>query len=250
MQKEIGCVMEAVDQMIRHAVWSAGAKGIVVGVSGGVDSAVAAAFAARAIGPEHVVGIALPSAVTRPEDLKDAAELCRALGIEHRVISIEPLMETYRREYPDLTATPYLTGNLMARTRMAILYAVANREGLMVCGTSNRTEYLLGYSTKHGDAAADIQPILHLYKTEVFAVAREMHLPQQIIEKAPSAGLWPGQTDEGELGATYAEMDAALQALEKKGWKDPERGIEELVLKRVRASGHKRSAPPNLAGIR
>lgn len=250
MEKEIGCVMEAVDQMIRHAVWSAGAKGIVVGVSGGVDSAVAAAFAARAIGPEHVVGIALPTAVTRAEDRADAGELCRALGIEHRVISIEPLMETYRREYPDLTATPYLTGNLMARTRMAILYAVANREDLMVCGTSNRTEYLLGYSTKHGDAAADLQPILHLYKTEVFAVAREMRLPQQIIEKAPSAGLWPGQTDEGDLGATYAEMDAALQALEKKGWRDPGTDIEEMILQRVRASEHKRSAPPNLAGIR
>ncbi|WP_067048475.1 NAD+ synthase [Methanofollis ethanolicus] len=249
MEKEIGCVMEAVDQMIRHAVWSAGAKGIVVGVSGGVDSAVAAAFAARAIGPEHVVGIALPSAVTRAEDLADAAELCRFLGIEHRVISIEPVMEAYR-QYPDLTATPYLTGNLMARTRMAILYAVANREGLMVCGTSNRTEYLLGYSTKHGDAAADIQPILHLYKTEVFAVARAMHLPQQVVEKAPSAGLWPGQTDEGELGATYAEIDAALRALETKGWTDPETGTEELVLKRVRASEHKRSAPPNLAGTR
>jgi NAD+ synthase len=242
--------MEAVDQMIRHAVWSAGAKGIVVGVSGGVDSAVAAAFAARAIGPEHVVGIALPSAVTGTEDLADAAELCRFLGIEHRTISIEPLMEVYRKQYPDLTSTPYLIGNLMARTRMAVLYAVANRENLMVCGTSNRTEYLLGYSTKHGDAAADLQPILHLYKTEVFAVARAMHLPERIVEKAPSAGLWPGQTDEGDLGATYAEIDAALQGLEKKGWKDPETSIEEMILKRVRASEHKRSAPPNLAGIR
>lgn len=250
MEKEIGCVIEAVDQMIRHTVWSAGANGIVVGVSGGLDSGVAAAFAASAVGPEHVVGIALPSAVTGPEDLADAAELCRSLGIEHRLISIEPVMETYREHYSDLTATPYLVGNLMARTRMTILYAVANRENRLVCGTSNRTEYLLGYSTKHGDAAADIQPLLHLYKTGVFEVAKEMHLPHQIIEKTPSAGLWPGQTDEEELGATYAEIDAALQSLEKKGWKDPEPGIEEMVLKKVRASEHKRAAPPNLAGIR
>ncbi|TAJ45820.1 NAD+ synthase [Methanofollis fontis] len=244
MIERIGCVMEAVDGMIRHAVWSAGAAGIVVGVSGGIDSAVAAAFAARAIGPERVVGLTLPSAVTRQEDIEDAENLCRAIGIEYRNLSIEPVMEAYRG-YPGLTETPYLTGNLMARTRMAILYAVANREGRLVCGTSNRTEYLLGYCTKHGDAAADIQPILHLYKTEVFEVGREMGLPERILTRAPSAGLWAGQTDEAELGHSYPEIDSALQALEKNEWK-AETAVQERVLARVRASGHKRTPPPHL----
>ncbi|HDS62729.1 MAG TPA: NAD+ synthase [Methanofollis liminatans] len=248
MERAIGCEMEAVDQMIRHAVWSAGASGIVVGVSGGIDSAVAAAFAARAVGPERVVGVCLPSAVTVLEDLEDAQALCRSIGIEYRELSIEPVLQAYRG-YPGLTDTPYLAGNLMARTRMAILYAIANREGRLVCGTSNRTEYLLGYCTKHGDSAADIQPILHLYKTEIFAVGRAMGIVQRILEKPPSAGLWAGQTDEGELGLTYPEIDAALQSLERSGWKAGDE-VEERVLRRVRASEHKRSSPPHLLGTR
>ncbi len=186
MERAIGCKMEAVDQMIRHAVWSAGASGIVLGVSGGIDSAVAAAFSARAVGPERVVGVCLPSAVTRPEDLEDAQDLCRSIGIEYRELSIEPVIEAYRG-YPGLTETPYLAGNLMARTRMAILYAIANREGRLVCGTSNRTEYMLGYCTKHGDSAADIQPILHLYKTEVFAVGRALGIVPRISKNAFAA---------------------------------------------------------------
>jgi len=128
---------------------------------------------------------------------------------------------------------------------MAILYAIANREGRLVCGTSNRTEYMLGYCTKHGDSAADIQPILHLYKTEIFAVGRAMGIVQRILEKPPSAGLWAGQTDEGELGLTYPEIDAALQSLERSGWKAGNE-VEERVLRRVRASEHKRSSPPHL----
>ncbi|QSZ67664.1 NAD+ synthase [Methanofollis aquaemaris] len=248
MIEQIGCVMEAVDQMVRHAVWNAGADGIVVGISGGVDSAVAAGFAARAVGPERVVGIALPSAVTPPADLEDAGAVCRHLGIELREMSIEPVIEAYR-QYPGLTESKYVLGNLMARTRMTLLYAVANQENRLVCGTSNRTEYLVGYSTKHGDAAADIQPILHLYKTEVFEVAREMGLPARVVEKPPSAGLWTGQTDEKELGATYDEIDAALRSLAEKDWM-AENEIEELVLKRVRASAHKRVAPPDLLSTR
>jgi len=250
MERAIGCEMEAVDQMIRHAVWGAGATGIVVGVSGGIDSAVAAAFAARAVGPERVVGVALPSAVTAKEDLEDAAALCSSIGIEFRELSIEPVLQAYR-SYPGLTSTPYLLGNLMARTRMAILYAIANREGRLVCGTSNRTEYMLGYSTKHGDSAADIQPILHLYKTEVLEVGRAMGLLQRILQKAPSAGLWAGQTDEADLGLglTYPEIDAALQSLERSGWKAGDE-VEERVLGRVRASEHKRLSPPDLLGTR
>jgi NAD+ synthase len=154
------------------------------------------------------------------------------------VVSIEPVLEAYRG-LPGFEDSPYLLGNLMARTRMAVLYYHANRARRLVCGTSNRTEYLLGYSTKWGDSAADLQPLLHLYKREVYQLARELALPDRILEKPPSAGLWPGQRDEDELGLPYAAIDEALAALAAKNWR-AETDVEERVLARVRASGHKR----------
>ena len=233
-----GCALVRIEQMLRHAFWEAGAEGVVVGVSGGVDSAVAAAVCARALGPESVLALSLPSAVSAPEDLEDAAELCRRLGCEHRAVPIEGVLEAYRG-LPGFEETPYLLGNLMARTRMAVLYYYANRDRRLVCGTSNRTEYLLGYSTKWGDSAADLQPLLHLYKHEVYRLARELALPARILEKPPSAGLWPGQQDEKELGLSYAAIDAALAALAAHDWQ-AETPVEEQVLARVKATGHKR----------
>ena len=149
---------------------------------------------------------------------------------------------------PGFIETPYLIGNLMARSRMAILYYYANRDSRLVCGTSNRTEFLLGYTTKYGDNAADFQPILHMLKTEVVEVAKELGIPETIINKAPSAGLWPGQSDEGEIGMTYAEIDAAIRALETHEWK-PENAREERVLDLVKRSEHKRLPAPSLVGI-
>lgn len=233
-----GCALNRIEQLLRHAYWEAGTEGVVVGVSGGVDSAVAAAVCARALGPGSVLALSLPSAISSPEDLEDAAELCRRLGCEHRVVSIEPMLVAYRG-LPDYADSPYLLGNLMARTRMAVLYYYANRDRRLVCGTSNRTEYLLGYSTKWGDSAADVQPILHLYKREVYQLARELDLPERILTKPPSAGLWPGQQDEKELGLSYAEIDEALGTLAARGWR-AETPVEERVLARVKATGHKR----------
>ena len=233
-----GCALVRIEQLVRHAVWEAGTEGVVVGVSDGVDSAVAAAVCARALGPDAVLALSLPSAVSAPEDLEDAAELCARLGCEHRVVPIEPVLGAYRG-LPGFEANPYLLGNLMARTRMAVLYYHANRDRRLVCGTSNRTEYLLGYSTKWGDSAADLQPLLHLYKREVYQLARELALPDRILEKPPSAGLWPGQRDEDEIGLSYAAIDDALEALAAHGWQ-AETDVEERVLARVKASGHKR----------
>ena len=156
------------------------------------------------------------------------------------------MLEAYRT-IPGFTETPYLLGNLMARIRMAVLYYHANRDNLLVCGTSNRSEAMLGYCTKYGDNAADIQPILHLYKSEVYAMARELSIPEAIVRKPPSAGLWAGQTDEGELGLTYTEIDSSLQALEKSGWK-AQNPTEEKVLALVRKSAHKRMPAPSLSG--
>ena len=233
-----GCALVRIEQMLRHAFWESGAEGVVVGVSGGVDSAVAAAVCARALGPESVLALSLPSAVSAPDDLEDAAELCRRLGCEHRVVPIEPMLAAYRG-LPDYVDSPYLLGNLMARTRMAVLYYYANRDRRLVCGTSNRTEYLLGYFTKWGDGAGDLEPLLHLYKREVYRLARELDLPERILAKPPSAGLWPGQQDEKELGLSYAAVDDALEALAAHGWQ-AETPVEEKVLARVKASGHKR----------
>ena len=247
MEKELGCWMGQVEQMIRYAYWNSGCKGIVIGVSGGVDSAVAAAFCCHAIGADKVLALSLPSAVSAPQDTVDAQELCAQYGMEHRIINIEPMLEAYRT-IPGFIASPYLLGNLMARIRMSVLYYHGNRDHRLVCGTSNRSEYMLGYCTKYGDNAADIQPIVHLYKTEVYVVARELGIPEPIIKKVPSAGLWEGQSDEREIGLSYAEIDHALQTLANRDWVATT-PAEEKVLDLVKKSTHKRIFAPNLLTV-
>ncbi len=244
MSAELGCRLGQIEQMIRYAYWNSGCTGIVLGVSGGVDSAVAAAFCCRAIGPEKVLGLSLPSAINNPEDCKDATALCAQLGMEHKVVSIEPMLDGFRA-MTGYTGSQYLTGNLMARIRMAVVYYQANLDHRLVCGTSNRSEYMLGYCTKFGDNAADIQPIIHLYKDEVYEAARELNIPDPILKKAPSAGLWEGQSDEREIGLSYGEIDTSLRALELNHWKAT-KPIEEKVLSLVKKSEHKRLSPPNL----
>lgn len=243
----LGCRMGKVEQMIRHAYWQTGCKGIVVGLSGGIDSAVAAAFCCRAVGPENVLGLLMPSSVSSPDDLRDATDLCNRLKIPHEVVSIDPMLEGFR-SLPGFTETPYLLGNLMARIRMVTLYYYANRDHRIVCGTSNRSEYMLGYSTKYGDSAADIQPLLHLYKTDIYVAARELGIPEPIIRKVPSAGLWAGQSDEKEIGLSYAEIDSALRVLEENSWRAGN-STEEKVLSLVKKSGHKRMPAPNLLAV-
>lgn len=244
---DLGCRMGQVEQMIRFAYWNSGCTGIVIGVSGGVDSAVAAAFCCRAIGPDKVLGLSLPSAVSNRQDCEDAAALCTSLGMEHRIISIEPMLLGFR-QLPGFCESPYLQGNLMARIRMVVLYFHANQDQRLVCGTSNRSEYMLGYCTKFGDNAADIQPILHLYKSDVYVMAEELGIPEQIIKKTPSAGLWQGQSDEKEIGLSYDQIDSALRALEcHEGI--PENTTEEKVLAMVKKSGHKRMGAPNLLAV-
>ena len=241
----LGCEIERIKQMIRHTVWSADAKGLVVGISGGLDSAVAAGLCAGAIGGEHVLGLLLPSEVTSDEDLADGEAVCRKFGIPCEVVSIAPLLCTFVEIIPDYEDNAYLSGNLMARLRMATLYYFANQRNALVCGTSNRSEYLLGYSTKYGDSAADLQPILHLYKTTVSELAGSLGVPESVIRKAPSAGLFPGQSDEADLGYAYSELDAALRSLEANDWK-AESETETAVLEKVRKSAHKRMPQPNL----
>jgi NAD+ synthase len=244
MAIELGCRMGQVEQMIRYAYWNSGCTGIVVGVSGGVDSALAAAFCCRAVGPDKVLGLSLPTSVSNPQDVTDAQELCAGLGMEHRVVTIDPMLAAFKT-LPGFVESPYLLGNLMARIRMTVLYYHANRDHRLVCGTSNRSECMLGYCTKYGDNAADFQPIVHLYKTEVYEMAQEMKIPEPILTKTPSAGLWAGQSDEGEIGLSYTEIDAALRNLEANGWK-PASPAEEKVLARAQKNAHKRLSAPSL----
>lgn len=233
-----------IEALIRDVVLAGESRGVVVGSSGGVDSAVALALCARALGSGRVLSLMLPSGVTSERDIFDVQVLCDDLGVENRIIRIDPILQAYAG-MPDFDDAPFLVGNLMARIRMTILYYHANREGLLVCGTSNKSEYLLGYCTKYGDNAADFQPIVHLYKSEIFGLAYDLGVPASIIEKIPSAGLWRGQSDEEELGAGYAAIDAALRALEKNGWA-PGSALEEDMLRRVVAAGHKRRPPASL----
>lgn len=243
---DLGCRMGQVEQLIRYVYWNSRSSGIVIGMSGGVDSAVAAAFCCRAVGPEKVLCLFLPAAVTGARDGEDVALLCASLGTRLRTVNIEPVLEAFRG-LPGFTPSPRQSGNLMARVRMAILYYQANQDNRIVCGTSNRSEYMLGYCTKYGDNAADVQPILHLYKSDVYEMAEELRIPESIVRKAPSAGLWVGQTDEGEIGLTYDRIDAALRALEEHDGR-PENPAEERVLAMVQKNGHKRAAVPSLLG--
>jgi NAD+ synthetase len=244
MTTDLGCRMGQVEQMIRYTYWTSGCKGIVVGLSGGVDSAVAATFCCRAVGGKKVLGLTLPSGVTKPEDIADAAMLCNQLGMEHLVISIEPILRGFQA-MPDFKESAYLLGNLMARIRMTVLYYQANLDNTLVCGTSNRSEYMLGYCTKFGDNAADFQPLLHLFKTEIYDIAKELGIPGPIIRKKPSAGLWEGQSDEEEIGLTYTEIDNSLRLLEQQSWKAAT-PTEEKVLGLIIKSEHKRMVAPNL----
>ena len=228
---------DSIIRLLQDVLASGSLKGFIVGLSGGIDSGVAATLCVRAAGPEKVQGIFLPSAVTPSEDAADVQMLADFLKIQVMTIPIGPVIDQYRK-MPGFTETSYLVGNLMARTRMTILYYYANQMNRLVCGTSNYTEFLLGYCTKYGDNAADVQPIIHLQKTQVWELARTLGIPARLIEKTPSAGLWQNQTDEDELGMKYAVIDEAIRNLEKQGW-EPKSTDEERILEKMNRAGHK-----------
>ena len=237
----IGCEIVKIKDHMRSAVWNARAAGFVVGISGGIDSAVACALAAKAVGPERVLGVSMPVSSNSPQDAADAKALCDALGVRLITVPLEDVQEAFLAK-EHITGTPLLAGNIASRLRMTTLYNIAAANGYLVCGTSNKTEYLIGYSTKWGDGAADVQPLLHLYKKDVYALAEELGIPQEIIDKAPSAGFFEGQTDEADIGLSYQELDSALWNLELNEFV-PQNAVEEKVLALVLKSEHKRKPP-------
>jgi NAD+ synthase len=219
---------------IRDAVETSGTQGVVVGLSGGVDSSLSAALAARALGLERVHGFLLPYRTSSAESERDARVLAEHLGVPHRTIDISPMMDAYFQIEPD--AGPDRRGNKMARERMTILFDQAKKLDALVLGTSNKTEILLGYSTVFGDNASSLNPLGDLYKCQIWQLSRHLGLPSQLIDKAPSADLWPGQTDEGELGFSYELADEVLHLLFDRGLRPEEvaaRGYEEAVVRRI-----------------
>ena len=207
-------VSKAIDSLssfIDKTVKEAGFSKVVLGVSGGVDSALSAFLSVRALGPENVLCLRLPYRTSSPESLAHAQLVVDQLEVPSKTIDISPAVDAVLQNHPDITQVR--RGNIMARVRMVNIYDQSAALPGLVVGTGNKTEILLGYSTIHGDGAYDFNPLADLYKYQVRQLAAELGVPQVIIDKAPSADLWAGQTDEEELGYTYQEMDQLLYTL-------------------------------------
>ena len=204
-------VVKVLTDFIRTEVLKAGFGKVVVGLSGGIDSSLSAALAVRALGAGNVIGLLMPYETSNPDSLADAKMLARELGVSHRLVEITPMVKPFFEMNPEMDSVR--RGNVMARMRMIVLYDISAAEKALVLGTGNKTEYLLGYCTLWGDSACAIDPLGDLYKNQVRALAAYLNLPEKIIKKEPSADLWAGQTDEGELGFTYEQADTVLEML-------------------------------------
>jgi NAD+ synthase len=219
---------------IADEVRKVGVERVVVGLSGGVDSAVSAFLAAQALGPPNVLGINMPYRTSSAESGEHAALAAHTAGIELLTVDITPQIDAYFERYPD--ATPVRRGNKMARERMTVLYDHSARWKALVLGTSNKSELLLGYGTLYGDMASALNPIGDLYKTQVWSLATEIGVPDPIVTKQPSADLWVGQTDEAELGFGYREVDELLYCMVDLRYSRPElleAGFPEPFVDRV-----------------
>ena len=235
---------------IRTEITRAGFKRAVVGVSGGVDSALVCFLAAEALGPENVLALRMPYKTSSPESLEHARLVIERTGVQSRTVDITPMVDAYLERYaPD--ADRVRRGNVMARMRMLVLYDHSASFGGLVVGTGNKTEILLGYTTLYGDAAYALNPIGDLYKTQVWQLAEAVGVPEVIVKKAPSADLWVGQTDEGELGFSYRLADQILYRLVDERYTPEEvvaQGFPEevvrAVVERMRRNHYKRIMPP------
>jgi NAD+ synthase len=240
-------------RFLRREAGKFGFSRAIVGLSGGVDSAVTAALAARAFGPREVLAVNMPYRTSDPSSAVDAAAVAGALGVNARTVDISAMADGYFSEHE--IEDRGRRGNVMARCRMIVLYDLSAEWGGLVIGTSNKTELLLGYSTQFGDSASALNPLGDLYKHQIYQLARHLELPDEVIDKAPSADLFEGQTDEAELGFTYEEADRLLfllvderhDALElaERGF-DPK--LVEGVVHRIIGSQYKR-LPPVVAKI-
>lgn len=214
----VAALRRVLTAFVADEVRKVGVARVVLGLSGGVDSSLAAFLAADALGAEGVLGVFMPYRTTSPTSREHAALVARATGIRLLEVDITPQIDAYFAGCDD--ASPLRQGNKMARERMAVLYDQSARGDALVLGTSNKSELLLGYGTLHGDLASALNPLGDLYKTQVWALAEAVGVPAPIVRKAPSADLWEGQTDEAELGFGYAEVDRLLYGMVDLRWED------------------------------
>ena len=235
-------------KFIREEIYKTGLKKGICGLSGGIDSAVVAVLAKKALGDDFKAFM-LPSQYSSSSSVEDAKELCAKFDIDYEIIPIAPLLEAYKIE------DKVRLGNFSARMRMAVLYDKSAELGALVIGTSNKSELMLGYGTLFGDLASALNPIGDLYKTEIFEFAEFLGVPRSIVEKPPSADLWQGQSDEKELGYSYAQIDPVLKefvderATKKELLEKFDVDLVELVIKKVYQNQFKRK-PPIIAKLK
>ena len=202
--------VQKITENIRKAVEGTGCAGVVLGLSGGIDSAVVAKLCADAIGADNVLCVFMPSRVTPAGDYQITSDLCKKWGTEYRILDVQPAVDSLTAILTATTDTHEDKGNIIARCRMIVLYNLARKHSRVVMGTSNESEMRIGYFTKFGDGACDISPLAGIYKTQVRQIARMINIPEKIIKRKPSAGLWEDQTDEAEIGMTYDVLDPIL----------------------------------------
>lgn len=234
---------------IHSEITRIGLKRAVIGLSGGIDSALSCFLTAEALGPENVLAIRMPYLTSSPDSLADAQRVIDATGVQSLTVPITPIVDPFFERFPEMSNVR--KGNVMARTRMIVLYDQSEAFGGLVVGTSNKTEILLGYSTLYGDSACAINPIGDLYKTQVRQLSRDLGIPTEVVDKAPSADLWAGQTDEDELGFSYAEADQLLYLLVDQRYRPKDlidAGFSDkfvrTVIERVCRNQFKRVLPP------
>jgi NAD+ synthase len=221
--------------------------GVVIGLSGGLDSAVVTKLCVDALGAGKVLNIFMPSRVTPAEDYKVTSELSKGWGTEYKIIDVQPAVDSLTAVLLSSNETPLDRGNISARCRMIVLYNQARKRHYLVMGTSNQSELMMGYFTKFGDGACDATPLANMYKTQVRELAKLIGIPQDIIAKPPTAGLWQGQTDEDEMNITYVNLDKILYGFEMErsdkeisaAYDIPLKKIAE-IRERVRSTEHKR----------
>jgi len=241
-------IEEFLIRFIKEEITKTGLKKGICGLSGGIDSAVVAVLAKKALG-ENFKAFMLPSQYSSKSSVEDAKELCGKFDIDYEIISIAPLLEAYPIE------ERVRFGNFSARMRMAVLYDKSAELSALVIGTSNKSELMLGYGTLFGDLASALNPIGDLYKTEIFEFAEFLGVPDSILNKPPSADLWEGQSDEKELGYSYAQIDPVLEdfvdnrATKEELLKKYDRDLVEFVIKKVYQNQFKRK-PPIIAKLK